>query len=91
MDVLDLDDVVAGGDDDGEALVESLAAPPTGVSTPASVVSHEAMLVDHENWTPVHLTEGRFERCKCWYVAEMLSEDFNLRVQYKKLNIDCSR
>lgn len=57
MNVLYLDDVVACGDNDGEAFVKGLATAPPRVPAPAGVVAHETMLVDHENRPTVHFAE----------------------------------
>lgn len=61
VDILYLDDMVSCGDDDGKALVEGFATPPPRVSSSAGVVAHKPMLVDHEDRSPVHLTEACFK------------------------------
>lgn len=57
VDVLKLDDAVSAGDDDGKALVECLAAAPSGVTAATRIMPHETELVHHENWPTTYLGE----------------------------------
>jgi hypothetical protein len=55
MEIVELDDLVAVGNGDGPALVEGLAAPPSGPALSADVVPHETVVPDHEDPPPVLL------------------------------------
>lgn len=64
--VIKLHDIVSIGDGYGPAFVEGLAAPPSRSSSSADVMSHEAVVSDHQDVPPVQLCEGRESVAKTW-------------------------